>query len=192
MVEQLLKESGNREDTGKKYRILAPYLRGYGPTRFLAEDTIRSGEQAALAKDVRDFMDALGISRAILAGFDWGGRAACIVSALWPDRVLGLVSCGAGYNVQNPLAFRKPAVSWHGRPMTGKAMTAWSALLRSTGKDAERQPADSRDSSRVRLHRCDYYYTRVAEAAGIHRSLLYKKMAKYRMKDHEKEKEGRP
>lgn len=76
--------------------------------------------------------------------------------------------------------------------MTGKAMTAWSALLRSTGKDAERQPADSRDSSRVRLHRCDYYYTRVAEAAGIHRSLLYKKMAKYRMKDHEKEKEGRP
>ena len=73
-------------------RVLVPYLRGYGPTRFLSADTPRSGEQAALGNDLLQFMDALGIGRAALAGYDWGGRAACIVAALWPERVRGLVS----------------------------------------------------------------------------------------------------
>jgi pimeloyl-ACP methyl ester carboxylesterase len=81
-------------------RVLVPYLRGYGPTRFLSPHTPRSGQQAALAHDLLRFMDALGIGRAVLAGYDWGGRAACIVAALWPDRASGLVSCG-GYNVQD-------------------------------------------------------------------------------------------
>ena len=63
-------------------RVLVPYLRGYGPTRFLDPATPRSGQQAVLGADLRDFMDALGIKRAILGGYDWGGRAACIVSAL--------------------------------------------------------------------------------------------------------------
>lgn len=81
-------------------RVLVPYLRGYGPTRFLSTDTMRSGEQAALGHDLLQFMDALGIQRAALAGYDWGGRAACIVSALWPERVRCLVSC-TGYNIQN-------------------------------------------------------------------------------------------
>jgi pimeloyl-ACP methyl ester carboxylesterase len=81
-------------------RVLVPYLRGYGPTRFLSPHTPRSGQQAALAHDLLHFMDALGIGRAVLAGYDWGGRAACIVAALWPDRASGLVSCG-GYNVQD-------------------------------------------------------------------------------------------
>ncbi|MGU3309130.1 alpha/beta fold hydrolase [Pseudomonas sp. M5A4_2d] len=81
-------------------RVLVPYLRGYGPTRFIDEQVMRSGQQAALAKDLLDFMDALSIQRATLAGYDWGGRAACIVAALWPERVRGLVT-GDGYNIQD-------------------------------------------------------------------------------------------
>ena len=81
-------------------RVLVPYLRGYGPTRFINAQVMRSGQQAALAKDLLDFMDALSIPRATLAGYDWGGRAACIVAALWPERVRGLVS-GDGYNIQD-------------------------------------------------------------------------------------------
>lgn len=80
-------------------RVIAPYLRGYGPTRFLSLDTPRSGQQAVLAHDLLAFMDALQIQSGVLAGYDWGGRAACIVAALWPERVSGLVS-GGGYNIQ--------------------------------------------------------------------------------------------
>ena len=86
-------------------RCIVPYLRGYGPTRFRSPDTPRSGQQAALGADLLALMDALKIPSAVLAGYDWGGRAACIVAALWPHRAKGLVSCGAGYNIQNiPLA----------------------------------------------------------------------------------------
>jgi pimeloyl-ACP methyl ester carboxylesterase len=80
--------------------VLVPWLRGCGPTRFLHRDTPRSGQQASLGADLRDFMDALGIEDAFLAGYDWGGRAACVVAALWPYRVRGLVSIG-GYNIQH-------------------------------------------------------------------------------------------
>ena len=65
-------------------RVIVPYLRGFGSTRFLSADTPRSGQQAALGNDLRELMDALGIGRAVLAGYDWGGRGACIVAALWP------------------------------------------------------------------------------------------------------------
>lgn len=88
-------------------RVMVPYLRGYGPTRFLSADTPRSGEQAALGNDLLQFMDALAIGRATLMGYDWGGRAACVVSALWPERVRALVSC-TGYNIQNIGASAKP------------------------------------------------------------------------------------
>jgi pimeloyl-ACP methyl ester carboxylesterase len=88
-------------------RVLVPYLRGYGPTRFLSDNTPRSGEQAALGYDLLQLMDALGIPRATLMGYDWGGRAACVVAALWPERVRGLVSC-TGYNIQNIAASTKP------------------------------------------------------------------------------------
>jgi len=81
-------------------RVIVPYLRGYGPTRFLSATTPRSGQQAALGDDLRALLDALGIQQAVVAGYDWGGRAACIVAALWPERVRGLVS-GGGYNVQD-------------------------------------------------------------------------------------------
>jgi pimeloyl-ACP methyl ester carboxylesterase len=88
-------------------RVIVPYLRGFGPTRFLSTDTPRSGQQAALGNDLRELLDALGIERAVLAGYDWGGRAACIVAALWPERVHGLVT-GNGYNIQNIAASVKP------------------------------------------------------------------------------------
>jgi pimeloyl-ACP methyl ester carboxylesterase len=90
-------------------RVITPYLRGYGPTRFLSPNTPRSGQQAALAHDLLALMDALAIPRAVLAGYDWGGRAACIVAALWPDRVRGLVSGGGyGYNIQDIAGALKP------------------------------------------------------------------------------------
>jgi pimeloyl-ACP methyl ester carboxylesterase len=89
-------------------RVLVPWLRGYGPTRFLDPATPRSGQQAALGADVRDFMDALQIPQATLAGYDWGGRAACVVAALWPERVRGLVSI-TGYNIQNIAASGRPS-----------------------------------------------------------------------------------
>ena len=88
-------------------RVISPYLRGYGPTRFLSKDTIRSGQQAVLAHDLLALMDALSISNAVLAGYDWGGRAACIVAALWPERARGLVS-GCGYNIQDIPGSLKP------------------------------------------------------------------------------------
>jgi len=81
-------------------RVIVPYLRGYGPTRFLSPDTPRSGQQAVLGHDLLALLDALQISDAVLAGYDWGGRAACVVAALWPERARGLVS-GGGYNIQD-------------------------------------------------------------------------------------------
>jgi pimeloyl-ACP methyl ester carboxylesterase len=89
------------------YRVIVPYLRGYGPTRFLTPNTMRSGQQGAIGSDLKELMDALGIGRAFLAGYDWGGRAACIVAALWPERVEGLVSIN-GYNIQNIAKNVKP------------------------------------------------------------------------------------
>jgi pimeloyl-ACP methyl ester carboxylesterase len=89
-------------------RVIVPYLRGYGPTRFLAADTPRSGQQAALGCDLLDLLDALAIPRAVLGGYDWGGRAACVVAALWPERCAGLVSC-TGYNIQDIAAAVRPA-----------------------------------------------------------------------------------
>jgi pimeloyl-ACP methyl ester carboxylesterase len=85
-------------DAGAK--VVVPYLRGYGGTRFVSQATVRSGQQAALAHDLRELIAALGLEAPIVGGFDWGGRAACLVSALWPDKVSGLVTV-TGYNVQN-------------------------------------------------------------------------------------------
>ena len=89
-------------------RVVVPYLRGFGPTRFLAADTMRSGQQAALGGDVVALLDALGIERAILAGFDWGGLSACVATALRPERVAGLVSY-ASYDVIDIDRQRHPA-----------------------------------------------------------------------------------
>ena len=90
------------------HRVIVPWLRGYGPTRFLDPATPRSGQQATLGDDLRGLMDALRIDRAHLVGYDWGGRASCVVAALWPQRVVGLVSIG-GYNIQNIARANRPA-----------------------------------------------------------------------------------
>jgi pimeloyl-ACP methyl ester carboxylesterase len=81
-------------------RTIVPYLRGYGPTHFRDERTPRSGEQAAIGSDLIALMDALSVKRAVVAGYDWGGRAACVAAALWPDRCIGLVSVNS-YLIQD-------------------------------------------------------------------------------------------
>ena len=89
------------------YRVVIPHLRGHGPTRFRDAGTPRSGQQAALGADLLAFVDALELDEPTLAGYDWGGRAACVVAALWPDRISGLVSVN-GYLIQNIRASRDP------------------------------------------------------------------------------------
>lgn len=91
----------------KGYRVLIPYARGYGGTRFLSDNSLRNGQPAALASDVIDFMDALKIKQAVLGGYDWGARSADIVSALWPERVKALVSV-SGYLIGNQAAGKNP------------------------------------------------------------------------------------
>ncbi|UBF29463.1 alpha/beta hydrolase [Kovacikia minuta CCNUW1] len=89
------------------YRVIIPYLRGYGTTRFLASETPRNGQQSALAVDIIALMDALKIERAILAGYDWGARTANIIAALWPERCKALVSV-SGYLIGSPEANKMP------------------------------------------------------------------------------------
>jgi len=89
------------------YRVIVPYLRGYGPTRFLSEDTLRNGEPAAVAVDILALMDALKIDRATLAGFDWGARTANVIAALWPERCKAMVSV-SGYLIGSQESGRMP------------------------------------------------------------------------------------
>lgn len=147
-------------------RVLVPWLRGYGPTRFADPSVPRSGQQAALGADLLGFMDALGLGPATLAGYDWGGRAACIVAALWPERVAGLLSIN-GYNVQDIAAAPAPAApeqehrlwyQWYFQTERGRAGLArhrrslcrllwrtWSPNLR-IDDDAYLRTADSFDN----------------------------------------------
>jgi pimeloyl-ACP methyl ester carboxylesterase len=97
-------------------RVIVPHLRGFGTTRFLSPDTVRNGQQSALALDVLALMDALGIEQAIVAGFDWGARTANILAALWPERCRGLVAV-SGYLIANRDANRQP--------LTPQAEYAW-------------------------------------------------------------------
>src|SRR5690349_7682889 len=98
------------------YRVIVPYLRGYGTTRFRSADTVRNGQQAALAQDVVALMDALQIRQATLGGFDWGSRTAAIVAALWPERCRALVAV-SGYLVVN--------LDANQRPLPPKAELGW-------------------------------------------------------------------
>jgi len=91
----------------KGYRVIVPYLRGYGTTRFLSNDTVRNGQQAVVGVDIINLMDALKIERAVIGGFDWGARTANIIAALWPERVKAMVSV-SGYLIGNPAANRMP------------------------------------------------------------------------------------
>ena len=89
------------------YRVIVPFVRGYGTTRFLSDDTLRNGQQAVLGVDVIAHMDVLGIDKAILAGFDWGARSADVIAALWPDRCKALVSV-SGYLIGSQAANEAP------------------------------------------------------------------------------------
>ena len=89
------------------YRVIVPFVRGYGTTRFLSDDTLRNGQQAVLGVDVIAHMDALGIDKAILASFDWGARSADVIAALWPDRCKALVSV-SGYLIGSQAANEAP------------------------------------------------------------------------------------
>jgi len=89
------------------HRVIVPYLRGFGPTRFLSADAMRNGQPAALAQDAVDLMDALKIDQAVIGGFDWGGRTSDIVAALWPERVKGLVAV-SGYLIGSQAAGKQP------------------------------------------------------------------------------------
>jgi pimeloyl-ACP methyl ester carboxylesterase len=100
----------------KGYRVIVPYLRGYGTTRFLSPATPRNGQQAAIAVDIIEFMDALNIKKAIIGGFDWGARTACIIAALWPERCKALVSV-SGYLIGSQQA--------NIAPLAPKAEQAW-------------------------------------------------------------------
>jgi pimeloyl-ACP methyl ester carboxylesterase len=88
-------------------RVIVPYLRGFGATRFLSSQTPRSGEQAALGADLLALLDALNLPRAVLAGYDWGGRSACVVAARWPERCAGLVTLNS-YNIQHIAVATQP------------------------------------------------------------------------------------
>ncbi|WP_410601083.1 alpha/beta fold hydrolase [Amycolatopsis sp. lyj-90] len=89
------------------YRVIVPFLRGYGPTRFLSKDTFRNGQQSAIAADIVALLDALKIQKAVFGGFDWGARTAVIIAALWPERCKALVSV-SGYLVTNRETNKQP------------------------------------------------------------------------------------
>lgn len=123
------------------YRVITPYLRGYGSTTFLSEKTTRNGQQAALATDVIALMDALKIKKAIIAGFDWGARTADIVAAIWPERVTALVSVsgyliGSQQNNKAPLQ-PKDELSW------------WYQFYFATERGADGYAANTREFAKL-------------------------------------------
>ena len=126
---------------GAGYRVLVPYLRGYGRTRFRDVAAPRMAEQAAIGQDLIDFADALGLPRFAVAGYDWGGRAACIAAALHRDRVRAAVLIG-GYSIQNTLAPAPPAA-----PETERAL--WYQWYFNTERGRKGLEANRRDLCRL-------------------------------------------
>jgi pimeloyl-ACP methyl ester carboxylesterase len=125
----------------KGYRVLVPYLRGYGSTRFLSAETPRNGQQSALAADVIAFMDALKIDKAVIGGFDWGARTADIVAALWPERTKALVSV-SGYLIGSQQANKAP--------LPPKAeLSWWYQFYFATERGREGYDANRREFSRL-------------------------------------------
>jgi pimeloyl-ACP methyl ester carboxylesterase len=150
---------------GAGLRVIVPYLRGFGPTRFADLATPRSGQQAALGSDVIDLMDALGIDRAILAGYDWGGRGACVAAALWPERCAGLVSVNeGGYLIMDIAAAANPL-----RPQLEVGL--WFFFYFATERGRRGLAANRRDLARLlwtqlspKWHFDDATFDRTAEA----------------------------
>lgn len=169
----------------KGCRVIVPFMRGYGTTHFLDAATPRSGQQGAFGADLLALLDALAIPRAVLAGYDWGGRACCVVAALWPERCAGLVSLNS-YNIQNIAAASKPAApesEWrywyqyyfHGergragleqnrRALSRLLWTLWSPSWRFDDATFERSAAafDNPDFVEVVIHSYRHRYGLVA------------------------------
>nr|WP_284507527.1 alpha/beta hydrolase [Caballeronia sp. AZ7_KS35] len=123
------------------YRVIVPYLRGYGATHFVHDDAIRNGQQSVFAADVIALMDALRIDSAVLAGFDWGGRAANIVAALWPERCRALVSV-SGYLIGSQAANRAPS-------MPQAELQAWFQYYFATERGVKGYSANRHDFNRL-------------------------------------------
>jgi pimeloyl-ACP methyl ester carboxylesterase len=145
------------------HRVIVPYLRGYGPTRFLDAAAPRMAQQAAIGQDLIDLMAALDLGPAVLAGYDWGGRAACIASLLVPERVRGLVTIG-GYNVQNTVRLAPPADAAQERAF-------WYQWYFNTERGRAGLAANRRDICRLLWHEWspswrfdDAYFDRTAAA----------------------------
>ena len=119
------------------FRVIVPYLRGYGTTRFRRRRGVRNGQQAALGRDAIALMDALGIESAIVAGFDWGARTANVVAALWPERCTGLVSV-SGYLIGSQAANRRAA------PAGRRALVVVPVLLRHRARPGRLRPLPPR------------------------------------------------
>ena len=136
------------------HRVLVPYLRGYGPTRFRDPAAPRMAEQAAIAQDVVDFADALGLERFALAGFDWGNRAACITAILHPERVRAQVACG-GYSVQNHRHAGTPgARRRRGTPLVPVVLQHRTRTGRTRGESTRHHPVSvAHVVARVAIHR---------------------------------------
>jgi pimeloyl-ACP methyl ester carboxylesterase len=114
------------------YRVIVPYLRGYGTTHFLSSETLRNGQQSVVAVDIIALMDALKIERAIVAGFDWGARTACIMAALWPERCKALVSV-SGYLIGSQEAGKMPRIA------DGRATRRTGTISRSSSGSSPRR-----------------------------------------------------
>lgn len=167
-------------------RVIVPYLRGFGPTRFRNQQIMRSGQQAAIGQDVLSLMDELNLAKAILVGYDWGCRAACIVAALWPERVRALIPI-TGYAIQNIRLASRPAppqveyqfwYQWYFHTERGRAGLAtyrrelsellwklWSPNWRFKGEDFDRTAPsfDNPDFVDVVIHS---YRHRLGDAPG--------------------------
>ena len=129
----------------KGYRVIVPYLRGFGTTHFLSDKTFRNGQQAALAADMVAFMDALKISQAVIGGFDWGARTACVIAALWPQRCKALVSV-SGYLIVNLASNLKPLAP------QAELVVVTSTRRRAASSATGRTLVSSTDSSGHRPH----------------------------------------
>ena len=123
------------------HRVIVPYLRGYGPTRFLDPSAPRMAQQAAIGQDLLDLMTALDLGPAVLAGYDWGGRAACIASLLAPERVRALVTIG-GYNVQNTVRPSGPRTP----PRSARSGTSGTSIPSAAGPASPRTAGTSAGS----------------------------------------------
>jgi len=187
--------------TAKGARVLIPYLRGYGPTKFLSESTPRTGQQAALALDLIGFVDALGLEQVILAGFDWGGLASCAATALFPEKVRGLV-CYGGYDVYDPAESKQPVspslekVMWYqhlfqsarGEGCLRSSRDEIAQLLWQEWSPTYQTPTSTKEAFFAAFQNADF----VDVVASVYRHSMGNRPGEQRYVEHEKTLTSRP